>query len=80
MIGFAVAFFLHSTDTVMRERELLGIHGMPWNVFPVAEGTWSVYLAASVLKAGQRKRAVGGCLLKTFLLNPLAFSLQAHSL
>lgn len=79
MIGFAVPFFLHSTHTVMGERELLGIHGMPWNVSPVAEGTWSIYLAASVLKAGQRKLAVGGYLLKTLLLNPLAFSLQTHS-
>lgn len=39
VIGFPVAFFLHSTDNVMGERELLGIHGMPWTVSPVAEGT-----------------------------------------
>lgn len=62
------------------EKELLDIHWMSWNVSPVGKGTWYAYLAASVLKAGQRKWAVGGCcLLKTLLLNPLAFSLQPHS-
>lgn len=53
---------------------------MSWDVSPVDKGTCYTQLAASVLKAGQRKWAVGGCCwLKTLLLNPLAFSLELHS-